>query len=96
MIYTRDELVEMLERVGGAIHDVDGQPLFCRIKEETVDPDEYGRVLSARQTLSHAFGDTHQRSARYSAVVDGVDWTIVHVRQKTSGIVVWTMERYTA
>lgn len=94
MIYSHAELHEMLARVGAGIHIVDGSELFCRVREEQVAPDAYGRVLSQRQSLSCIDGDTHERSARHQCEVDGSIWQIIHVRRKTSGIVVWTMERY--
>ena len=95
MIYTRDELVEMLERVGGAIHDVDGEQLFCRVRGLQAEPDDFGRVLVERAELTHIDGDTWLRSAHHDTVVDGVTWRIVGVWRKLSGTVVWTLERET-
>ena len=96
MIYSPDDLTMMLARSGAAIHQVDGEELYCRIKGLAVEPDEFGRVMSERQELSHITGATYRRSARHRSVVDGVQWEIVHVRNKISGLVVWTMERYTS
>ncbi|MDR2550016.1 MAG: hypothetical protein LBD10_07465 [Desulfobulbus sp.] len=96
MIYSTDDLRMMLERSGGAVHVVDGTDLFCLVKGLAVEPDDFGRVQIARQELSHIAGDTFERSARHDTEVDGVTWSIVAIREKLSGLVVWTMERETA
>lgn len=95
MIYTYEQLFEMLSRVGGTYHEVDGEQLFCRFRAEARDPDEYGRVLGESARLVHIEGDTRERSARQQVTVDGQRWQIVHVLHKTSGVVVWTLARYT-
>ena len=94
MIYTYDQLFDMLARVGGAMHDVDGEQLFCRLRGETRDQEEYGRVLGESARLVFIDGDTHERAARQKVTVDGVKWQIVGVLRKTSGMVVWTLQRH--
>lgn len=93
MIYTQDELTTLLSRSGGAIHLVDGEELFCRIKGLAVERDEYGRVMGELQELSYITGETYDRRVRHDVVVNGSTWSIVSVREKISGITIWTMER---
>lgn len=92
-MYTTAQQQLLLERTGGATHTVDGVDLFCRVKALAVVPDEYGRVQVERRELEHVGGATFTRRAHHDTVVDGVTWHIVGVREKLSGIVVWSMER---
>lgn len=91
--YDPADLRLMLERTGGALHTVDGQELFCRVKGLAVEPDGLGRVMLERQELTHIAGETFERRAHHDTVVDGTTWSIVGVRTKLSGLVVWTLER---
>lgn len=93
MIYTAADLRMMLERTGGAEHTVDDEPLFCRVKGLAVEPDGLGRVMVERQELTHLTGETFERRAHHDTVVDEVTWSIVGVREKLSGLTVWTLER---
>lgn len=96
MLLSSDDLQTLLERSGGAVHTVDDEALFCRVKGLRVEPDEFGRVMLERAELTHIDGATFLRSAHHDAVVDGVTWRVVGVWQKLSGTVVWTMEREVA
>lgn len=93
MPYSPEALQMLLERSGGAVHTVDGADLFCRVKDNGIAPDEFGRGMLAKAELTHATGDTFLRRAHHDTVVDGVTWHIVGVREKLSGLVVWTLER---
>lgn len=94
MIYAYEQLFEMLSRVGGAYHEVDGEQLFCRLRTESRDLDEFGRVQDKQLKLIYIEGDTHERSIRQQVTVAGAEWRIVHIQHKTSGMIVWTMIRY--
>lgn len=83
----------LLERGGGAVHTVDGDDLFCRVKDLGVEPDSFGRTMLAKAELAHVNGATFARSCRHDVVVDGTTWSITGVREKLSGLVVWSMER---
>ena len=93
MLFAEEDLQMMLERTGGAVHTVDGVELFCRVKALPVEPDEFGRVMTERQELTHIPGDTFQRRVRHDTVVDGTTWSIISVHDKLSGFTVWTLER---
>lgn len=93
MVYTRDELHEMLARVGASIHIVDGEELFCRVRGPLVEQGEFDRVMYEKQDLVHIEGDTYMRHAHHDIEVDGKLWSIAGVRLKTSGIVVLNLER---
>lgn len=95
-MYSADDLTMLLTRTGGALHTVDGEELFCRLKSLVVSPDEYARVMVERQELVHLTGATFPRAAHHNTEVDGVVWRIVGVRRKLSGLTAWTMERETA
>lgn len=92
-MFSVDDLRMMLERSGGALHVVDGEELFCRVKGLAVTPDEFGRVMVERQELTHISGATFERRAHHNTVVDDITWMIVGVREKLSGLTAWTMER---
>lgn len=94
--YDPADLQMLLERTGGAVHSVDGVDLFCRVKGLAVAPDEFGRVMTERQELTHISGATFARRAHHDTEVDGVVWSVVGVRDKLSGLVVWTLEREVA
>jgi L-fucose isomerase-like protein len=93
VIYSSDDLQMMLERVGGAVHTVDGAELFCRVKSLEIKPDEFGRAMIEHGELEHIAGATFSRRAHHSTVIDGTTWDVVAVRQKLSGNVVWSLER---
>lgn len=95
MVYAYEQLFEMLSRVGGTYHEVDGEQLFCRIRSEARDQDEYGRVQDKQLKLVYIEGDTYERSIRQQVIVGGEEWRIVHILHRTSGMVVWTLTRYT-
>ncbi len=92
-MFAEDDLEMILERSGGAMHTVDGDQLLCRVKALPTEPDGLGRVMTARQELTHIAGDTFQRRANHDTVVDGLTWGIISVQEKLSGFIVWTMER---
>lgn len=83
----------LLERTGGAVHTVDGVDLFCRVKDQGIQPDEFGRGMVAKAELAHIAGATFQRLAHHDTVVGGITWNVVGVREKLSGLVVWSLER---
>ena len=91
--YNADDLRLLLERTGATDHVVDGATLFCRVIDKGQAPDEFGRGMVATAELTHLVGATFARSARHDAVVDDVAWQVVGVRQKLSGLVVWSLER---
>ncbi len=95
-MHTATDLRTLLERLGAAVHTVDGEQLFCRVRGLQAEPDDFGRGLVERAELTHIDGDTWLRSAHHDTVVDGVTWRIVGVWRKLSGTVVWTLERETA
>ncbi len=95
-MFVTDDLQILLERTGGTLHTVDGAELFCRVKGLAVAPDDFGRLLVERQELAYIADATFKRSAHHDVVVDGATWSIIGVREKLSGLVVWTLEREVA
>lgn len=91
--YDPDDLRMMLERTGGAVHTVDGVDLFCRVKDNGIAPDEFGRGMLATAELTLVDGDTFDRQPRHNTVVDDVTWRVAGVRFKLSGLTVWDLVR---
>lgn len=93
MVYDLDELTMLLERTGGAVHTVDGEKLFCRVKDKGIAPDEFGRGMLATAELTHVADATFLRSARHDIVVDEVVWQVAGARLRLSGLVVLDLTR---